>query len=721
MLRFNAIGGDPNASDTLVVVDLGPGDLTLVRQAADERSGRVTVAPSTNIVVVGPLAAPVSVNQGPGEVIYSGIERVDVLPAFLPLPGVHVGGTGGAVDGTVVVFESDPFETNDLLATARDIDDLTRIARNPNIDIDPVLGLTPLPVPPSTTGAGPTPDSDWFVYTAPTTGTVEFKLVHNVIPALPAPGLRPGLPGGGGDLDLAVWTAPPGAPNLGPPGSPGFPAVNITPPATPGNSTNNDETVIVPVTAGTKYYVQVFGKTLADINTYDLVVNPPSPGPVVGAVQDNIVTNHNLFGLKGPNPPGPVAPPVGGPTPVIGGPAAGAGIAINFYDLPIVENTTFGGARPVGTAYPHLNPITAAAVGNYSIVGDANGPIDIVAAINTAPGTGPIGVGSVGTGATVVSFPGTPAAASPRTVTVPRLGGTAPFSAFPQFYQGMLINFTTGPNAGNAAVITNYEVGPVAATALLPALAAGSVRFTLGPVIVNGPAIGTVPANPAVADVFEVLGERVVLTTSAPLPDDRFTFRINDSIRDPAGNLLDGESDANEPNAIGVPNFPSGDQQPGGDFAARFTVDSRPEVATWSQGVVYADINGNFVWDPEGKDNDASNQDFAYKFGLPSDAYFTGNFSANAAATPGVVGPVGPGPAGASGFDKLGVYGAVAGTYTFALDTNDDGVADTFSTPAFQGNAIPVAGNFDGLAPAPVRSIPVTRSDFLMVRTGTWM
>ena len=115
----------------------------------------------------------------------------------------------------------------------------------------------------------------------------------------------------------------------------------------------------------------------------------------------------------------------------------------------------------------------------------------------------------------------------------------------------------------------------------------------------------------------------------------------------------------------------------------RFTIDSRPEIATWSQGVVYADINGNFVWDPEGQDNDASNRDFVFNFGEITDAYFVGNFAAGG---------------NASGFDKLGVYGRFSGTYKFVLDTDDDGVADTTGSMAFQVNAIPVAGNFDGNA-----------------------
>ena len=52
---------------------------------------------------------------------------------------------------------------------------------------------------------------------------------------------------------------------------------------------------------------------------------------------------------------------------------------------------------------------------------------------------------------------------------------------------------------------------------------------------------------------------------------------------DPAGNQLDGESNAAEPN--GAPMFPSGNGVPGGNFVGRFTVDSRPEIGVWSNGV----------------------------------------------------------------------------------------------------------------------------------------
>ncbi|MCG8650173.1 MAG: dockerin type I domain-containing protein [Pirellulales bacterium] len=192
-----------------------------------------------------------------------------------------------------------------------------------------------------------------------------------------------------------------------------------------------------------------------------------------------------------------------------------------------------------------------------------------------------------------------------------------------------------------------------------------------GPIAISSVLFNATNNGPGVAT-----GE-IVLTFDSPLPDDRYTLTLSDNVIDPAGNRLDGENNAVEP--VGTPFFPTGDGIPGGDFVARFTVDSRPEIATWSQGVVYADINGNFVFDPEGQDNDATNRDFVFNFGEITDAYFAGNFSQNATS---------------SGFDKVGAYGLVNGVYQFFLDTDDDGIGDLVPSMAFQINAIPVAGNF---------------------------
>ena len=82
---------------------------------------------------------------------------------------------------------------------------------------------------------------------------------------------------------------------------------------------------------------------------------------------------------------------------------------------------------------------------------------------------------------------------------------------------------------------------------------------------------------------------------------------------DVAGNALDGEANLDQPEQNR--SFPSGDGVPGGNFVARFAVDSRPVVDTWSQGVAYAEINGKFVWDPQGNDNDSTNDDFVFNFG----------------------------------------------------------------------------------------------------------
>ncbi len=191
-------------------------------------------------------------------------------------------------------------------------------------------------------------------------------------------------------------------------------------------------------------------------------------------------------------------------------------------------------------------------------------------------------------------------------------------------------------------------------------------------------------ASPPVYTTTGANTATITLNFFEPLPDDRFTLTISDNISDAAGNPLDGESNADEPQEN--PTFPSGDGAHGGDFVARFTVDSRPEIATWSQGVVYADINGNFVWDPEGQDNDATNRDFVFNFGEITNAYFVGNFAAASANS-------------ASGFDKLGVYGKFNGIYQFKLDTSDNGRGDysaaTTGSMFYQVNAIPISGDFD--------------------------
>ncbi len=93
------------------------------------------------------------------------------------------------------------------------------------------------------------------------------------------------------------------------------------------------------------------------------------------------------------------------------------------------------------------------------------------------------------------------------------------------------------------------------------------------------------------------------------LPDDRYTLTINDTaVVDPAGNKLDGESDAAEP--LNNPNFPSGNGVPGGNFTARFTVDSRPELGDFAAARVYIDANGNYIYDPQ--NTDFTNRDLTF-------------------------------------------------------------------------------------------------------------
>jgi subtilisin-like proprotein convertase family protein/Ca2+-binding RTX toxin-like protein len=208
--------------------------------------------------------------------------------------------------------------------------------------------------------------------------------------------------------------------------------------------------------------------------------------------------------------------------------------------------------------------------------------------------------------------------------------------------------------------------------------------------------------TPALADGQPARGT-VTLTFFEPLPDDRFTLTISDTVVDPAGNALDGESNAIEPQEM--PNLPSGDGQPGGDFVARFTVDTRPELAVYASGSVWVDTNGNFIWDPQNIDH--TNRDITYVLGFATDDLIAGNF-----AGPGVDGifgtaddrnPAHPSFAGsnaeADGFDKLAAYGRVGNDFRWLVDMDNDGVPNPPGGIVEQSglNGLPVAGNFDGV------------------------
>ena len=201
---------------------------------------------------------------------------------------------------------------------------------------------------------------------------------------------------------------------------------------------------------------------------------------------------------------------------------------------------------------------------------------------------------------------------------------------------------------------------------------------------VVGDANGVIPiAEVIVTNNPVVTGEMATATIELrfdePLPDDRFTLTIFDTVLDPPGNKLDGENNAIEPHE--VPGFPTGDGLAGGDFVARFTVDSRPEIGVWSAGSVYVDTTGSFIFDP--RNADYTNRDIVYTLGFTSDDVFAGNFAENPGDT-------------ADGFDKLAAYGLVDGSYRWMVDTDNDGVPNLTVSDPKNINGLPVAGDFDG-------------------------
>jgi len=172
------------------------------------------------------------------------------------------------------------------------------------------------------------------------------------------------------------------------------------------------------------------------------------------------------------------------------------------------------------------------------------------------------------------------------------------------------------------------------------------VEFVPAPIVPGQPATGT-----------------ILIEFAQPLADDRYTLTVFDSLADPAGNRLDGESNASEPQ--GAPQFPTGDGVSGGNFVARFTVDSAPEIGVYIGTTVVIDMNGNGTFDPSNPD--ATNRDLVFEFGTISDQRLAGQLS----------------PTRLPGFDVLIAFGrANAGApYRFLVDVNGNGRFDPVVDP----------------------------------------
>ena len=137
--------------------------------------------------------------------------------------------------------------------------------------------------------------------------------------------------------------------------------------------------------------------------------------------------------------------------------------------------------------------------------------------------------------------------------------------------------------------------------------------------------------------------------------------------------------------------MPSGDGVPGGNFVARFTVDSRPEIGIVAAGTVWVDTNGNCLWDDTNYDYTNRGLTYAVQYkdlatGAITDRFVTtddvvaGKFTAIGATT-------------TDGFDKLAACGRIGSGFRWLVGLNNDGIAEIQKVETVT-NGIPVAANF---------------------------
>ena len=244
-------GGLPDASDRLVVIDAGLGNLVLHREGPIQRSGTI------------------SIDDGP-RVSYQNVEQVDVLPID-PVTG----GTGTDGLGRVVVFDTDVFEQNNDRKTPTQFADLAEATVRPNID--PAAKVDPF-------GLQLPGDEDWYRYMAAHTATLRFELQFESIGQL-GNGAA-GLPGDG-QLRIDVYNS-------------GGTLINRLPGEGPVSHT-------VGVEIGKEYFLRVRGATPDAVNVYDLnVISTDEVGPRITDVFVTSAPDYELFNPKptaGPTPP----------------------------------------------------------------------------------------------------------------------------------------------------------------------------------------------------------------------------------------------------------------------------------------------------------------------------------------------------------------------------------------------------------------------------------
>jgi len=509
------------------------------------------------------------------------------------------------------------------------------------------------------------------------------------------------------------------------------------------------DTVPPPVTVGTVGNGNITNATFptffgtAEANAIIKVYALATAGPAIG--QNILIAQTTAISLDGtnadPNGYWSVQSNISMNDPAFFAPADGArtisvtaeDLAGNITPAPVTTTIFIDTTGPQVTNVTISNPVTGVENNTYNLFGLKTGILSLVV---TNPGSGytpgaglptvtltggqapggteatvtPI-LGSGPTAGQVVSFAVLSGSAyiAPPTVVIAGGSGTGAAAT------ASLTWLNNGPTPLVQAVTINIQDGPDRTAAFLyNAIEAGITQgnvYSNGGITLVGDHVGSIAIQevlvtnaPPVAGAFATAtvqlifelpplpGQNSLTGQGEALPDDRYTLTVNDTaIIDPAGNLLDGVSNASEPN--GGPTFPSGTGVPGSppsNFVARFTIDSHPHVGVWSSGVASIDANGDGIWDPSPPiGGDQTNVDYQFQFGSIGDTIFSGDF-----AVSGIT---------ADGFDKLGSYGFHASGprgagYYWNLDLKGLGVPTWVVKSGRQITGIPVAGHFDNAA-----------------------